>query len=358
MSIALTAPDKYSEPDILTWKKWVRDVKNFLVASGITDDNRKKATLLHFAGRQINDIFDSLAKDDDSDNFDETVTKITAHLEPKKNIVFNRYTFRSTKQNPDETMKAYIIRLKEAAQKCEFDKYSPDEAIVEQAVFNCNSAALRKKLLEAGAGKQLKLDDILNTASVEEETSKQMSILKPPSYGTTENEDEEYFVEDVNFINSNTGYGAKSKSKNPPGGAGRGKYNRQTKTNITPPHISSSSKSFSSRSSSNTDENCPNCGYTPHRHMSSCPPKAKRVLTARKKIISGPCAEHDSEVILLFPTLDRITRFTHNRLTRHILNKTTQVRQVTPHHHNMNTYLIAHPLPLHAIHSISQFISA
>ena len=139
MSIALTAPNSYGEPDIKTWKKWVRDINNFLVASGITDDKRKKATLLHFSGSHINDIFDTLAKEDNSDTFAETLKKITDHLEPKKNTVFDRYTFRLMKPTDGETVKSYIIRLKEAASKCEFDKYSSDEAIIEQVVTNCTS---------------------------------------------------------------------------------------------------------------------------------------------------------------------------------------------------------------------------
>ena len=43
------------------WPKWVLRFENFLVAYNTTNDARKKALLLHFAGPTVHDIFETLA---------------------------------------------------------------------------------------------------------------------------------------------------------------------------------------------------------------------------------------------------------------------------------------------------------
>jgi hypothetical protein len=40
MSIVIPVPDRYDEPELSSWVKWTRGLKNFLAASGITDDPR------------------------------------------------------------------------------------------------------------------------------------------------------------------------------------------------------------------------------------------------------------------------------------------------------------------------------
>lgn len=81
-------------------------------------------------------IIISLAQKYQSDTFDETVKKITDHLKPKQNIIFNRYTFRSMVQAEDKSLKGYVTRLKDVAEKCEFVKYSTVQSIIEQVVVN------------------------------------------------------------------------------------------------------------------------------------------------------------------------------------------------------------------------------
>ena len=258
MSIALPAPDKYDEPEIVSWKKWTRGIRNFLTATGITNDARKKATLLHFAGQKINDIFDTLAEEDDSDSFEVTMQKISDHLEPKKNIAFNRYTFRSIKQQEGETTKSYVIRLKEEAMKCEFDKYSVNEAIVEQVVVNSNSDKLRQKLLEAGAGKDLSLETVLSAASVVEETKKQMSELRR-SPSIRDNEEEystEDYEEEINLASNYKSRGSFPRQR----GQGKSNFSRTKSENKT----------------------CPKCGYNAHNDMSRCPAKGKTCSHCQK----------------------------------------------------------------------------
>ena len=42
------------------WEKWVKSLNFFMVASAITDKKQKRAMLLHLAGPDVQDIFETL----------------------------------------------------------------------------------------------------------------------------------------------------------------------------------------------------------------------------------------------------------------------------------------------------------
>lgn len=44
------------------WKKWINQLHNLLIGLDIKDELRKRALLLHHAGEEVNDIFDTLAE--------------------------------------------------------------------------------------------------------------------------------------------------------------------------------------------------------------------------------------------------------------------------------------------------------
>ena len=44
----------------IRWRKWINRLENMLVGMDITDDNRKRALLLHYAGEEVSDIFETL----------------------------------------------------------------------------------------------------------------------------------------------------------------------------------------------------------------------------------------------------------------------------------------------------------
>ena len=42
------------------WKKWIKPFEYFVLASGIQEDNRKRAILLHLVGQETQEIFETL----------------------------------------------------------------------------------------------------------------------------------------------------------------------------------------------------------------------------------------------------------------------------------------------------------
>ena len=99
------------------WAKWVKSFEYFLVASNVTDKKRQRALLLHLAGPEVQEVFETLTET--GDDYDTALAKLDAYFKPQKNIPFERHTFRQATQNPSETMDAYVTRLKRLVQTCD-----------------------------------------------------------------------------------------------------------------------------------------------------------------------------------------------------------------------------------------------
>ena len=128
------------------WKKYVTRFKNLMVAGNITDAARQRALLLHYAGEDTNEIFDTLPNTEaagDENTLTKAIDALTVHFEDKKNIVFEEYQFRQARQEDDKTIQAYHTRLKKLAQTCEFADV--DREIKAQVIQHCTSTKLRRK---------------------------------------------------------------------------------------------------------------------------------------------------------------------------------------------------------------------
>ena len=65
-------------PDV-RWKKWKSRLDNLLLAMGVKDDKeRRRALLLHFAGEEVNEIFEILSNT--GNDCDTAVTKLTEYF--------------------------------------------------------------------------------------------------------------------------------------------------------------------------------------------------------------------------------------------------------------------------------------
>ena len=56
--------------------------------SALDNDARQRALLLHYAGEQVYDIFETLTDTGESDDFDKACEKLTAYFSQKKNIEY------------------------------------------------------------------------------------------------------------------------------------------------------------------------------------------------------------------------------------------------------------------------------
>lgn len=128
------------------WKRWKRSFDIFLTARGETPDGQKKALLLHTAGMDVQDVFETIPNAA-TKNYTETLEALDEKFAPQMNESYERHVFRSMSQEESETVDQFITRLRQQAKNCGFgDKL--DENVRDQVIHACKSAKLRVKLLE------------------------------------------------------------------------------------------------------------------------------------------------------------------------------------------------------------------
>ena len=135
------------------WKRWSDRFDNLIVAMNVTDNKRKRALLLHLAGEAVFDVFEGLVVATIPDDADPneinayTVTKqaLDSHFNPKKNVEFERYTFRTAIQLPNENIDSYHARLRSLAKYCDFADIGAE--IKSHIIQTCKSTRLRRRAL-------------------------------------------------------------------------------------------------------------------------------------------------------------------------------------------------------------------
>ena len=128
------------------WDKWVQRLENLFVAMNITDDNRKRALLLHYGGERVHDIF-TAEKGDAGDEYKDAKKVLTDYFKPQKNVQMEIYNFRNTKQKEGQTLDEYVTELRQMSKSCEFTNC--DNEIYTQIIQHCTSNRLRRRHSES-----------------------------------------------------------------------------------------------------------------------------------------------------------------------------------------------------------------
>ena len=172
-NLPAVAPFSISEKATLSqrWKKWIKSFGFYLIASGIKDKKQQRALLLHLAGQDVQDIFETLT--DTGEDYETALAKLNEYFEPQKNISFERHTFRQAQQQRDEPIADYITRLKHLALTCEFE--NTDDMIRDQVVDKCYSTKLRRRLLQEPS---LTLDKVVTLGRALEMAQRQATAIE------------------------------------------------------------------------------------------------------------------------------------------------------------------------------------
>src|SRR5664279_3826559 len=176
--IAPFVPDSDPTSVAQRWKRWSDRFDNLVVAMNVTNNNRKKALLLHLAGEAVFDIFEGLVLPDIADDADPAVTNaytvakgaLDNHFNPKKNVEFERYTFRSSKQQSGEGIDAHHERLRSLSKYCEFPNV--DAEIKSHVIQTCKSSRLRRRALTDAALTLQQLIDLGRSMEMSERHTK------------------------------------------------------------------------------------------------------------------------------------------------------------------------------------------
>ena len=127
------------------WDQYVKRFDYYIKASGVTGDEQKRALLLDVSGEEVKDLFETLTYT--GNTYAQAIDKLNEYFVPKKNIAFERHMFRQSKQEEDETVDNFIVRLSKLSISCDFSELQKEDMIRDQVVDCCRSTDFRKKLL-------------------------------------------------------------------------------------------------------------------------------------------------------------------------------------------------------------------
>ena len=134
------------------WKRWKKAFEFYIIGKGVTQKEQKYALLMHTAGMEVQELFETLpdiAREEADDDYTIALKKLDNYFMQKTNVVYERNVFNNMAQSDGESVDQYIIRLQRQADLCDFgDKRN--ENLRQQVVHKCSSHELRYKLLEKG----------------------------------------------------------------------------------------------------------------------------------------------------------------------------------------------------------------
>ena len=125
------------------WEKWKRSFDYFAIGKGVTDSRRKRALLLHCAGPQVQDIFDTLPDKGDDRNFDAAVTALDKHFNPLVNKFYERHKFRQMAQQDRDSVDQFIARLRQQAARCQYA--DTEQNLLDQLIEKCKNTKVRQQ---------------------------------------------------------------------------------------------------------------------------------------------------------------------------------------------------------------------
>ncbi|XP_073814237.1 uncharacterized protein [Musca autumnalis] len=172
----------------IKWNSWLRGFELFATANRITDCDEKYSWLLHYAGTKVQEVFFNLPHTEDYvkrgpliggfiphlNKYDDGVMKLQNFFAPKRNATYERHIFRKMKQEPNERIELFAVRLRTQAERCNFGNQI-ESNIKDQITEACSSDLLRRKILERGDDS---LDEILKMARIIEAVSEQQKSFR------------------------------------------------------------------------------------------------------------------------------------------------------------------------------------
>lgn len=189
------------------WKMWLRGFEIYAEANKLSEPADKLNWMLHYAGAKVQKIFYALPEHTENENsmsdmmknrgplangygkfdtnsYDEAVLKLNRFFEPKKNVSYERHVFRQMKQNANERIDMFLMRLREQAERCDFGDQL-DGNIRDQITSGCASDILRRKILERGDESLAKL---IQMAQMIEIVHKQQRSFETPNNESKESD--------------------------------------------------------------------------------------------------------------------------------------------------------------------------
>jgi hypothetical protein len=163
------------------WTLWLQKFNLYLSASrsNLLDESVQVAMLLSSIGDEALHVFNTFTFQNDADKqrIEVVKQKFAEYCMPRKNIVFERYTFWKTAQSPGENVDGFVTTLRTRAKTCNFGDQE-ESLIRDRIVLGCPDHRLQERLLREPDLTLIKALDICRAA---EATRNQMRCLSGES---------------------------------------------------------------------------------------------------------------------------------------------------------------------------------
>ena len=145
-------PD-YSSNVGLDFELWLEDANDFLAISNVTSAEDKKKWFLILAGLAVRKIVKGLVVATGTDDDYKVLTDaVLAHFRSSTNVTAERHRFRRLLQHDGESVTAFVGRLRERVDACEFSSTSVDTVancqVRDQFIAGLKSTTMRVELLK------------------------------------------------------------------------------------------------------------------------------------------------------------------------------------------------------------------
>ena len=123
------------------WKKYKKRFENLVLALNVQDGPQKNTLLLNYHGDEAYDVNKILSTRRPDKTYDAVIALSDRKLSPQNNITYERYVFQNSRQNADENIYQFYIRVKKQAMKCDFGATLSTE-IMQQTILATNNNKL------------------------------------------------------------------------------------------------------------------------------------------------------------------------------------------------------------------------
>ena len=127
--------------------EWVERLEQWFIANSITDAEKQRALLLSNIGARGYKLLRSLSQNQPTaKSYSELKKLLLDHINPKPNVIAQRFAFYKRDRRAGETVKDYIAELRRLSEHCEFAA-NLEENLRDKFVCGLNDGIVQQKLL-------------------------------------------------------------------------------------------------------------------------------------------------------------------------------------------------------------------
>ena len=143
---------EYSVNGRESFESYEERIDFFFKANSIVDADKQKAVFFTVCGEELYQLIRNLVAPGKTvdKTFKEVIDLVREHLNPKPNVIIERYKFNSRVRKAGESISDFVADLRNLCRFCEYNAVV-DEMIRDRLVCGINDVAIQRKLLsEAG----------------------------------------------------------------------------------------------------------------------------------------------------------------------------------------------------------------